>query len=87
MNIAIGRLKDNPKFTLHAIIATVVLIAAIIAYGIVVVSTEENRGGSQDSEETTNEKTIEYLDCLHGYILVNSADGNRFTVKIDDNTL
>lgn len=34
-----------------------------------------------------NEKTIEYLDCLHGYILVNSADGNRFTVKIDDNTL
>lgn len=29
-------------------------------------------------------KPIEHLDCLHGYVVVNSADSNRFTIRMDD---
>lgn len=27
---------------------------------------------------------IEHLDCLHGYVVVNPADRNRFTIRMDD---
>ena len=30
-------------------------------------------------------KQIEYLDCLHGKVVVNSADSTRFTIRMDDN--
>lgn len=29
-------------------------------------------------------KPIEYLDCLHGYVVVNPADSNQFTIRMDD---
>lgn len=29
-------------------------------------------------------KTIEYLDCLHGSVVVNAADSNKFTIRMDD---
>ena len=32
----------------------------------------------------TGKKQIEYLDCLHGYVVVNPADSNQFTIRMDD---
>lgn len=29
-------------------------------------------------------KPIEHLDCLHGYVVVNPSDSNKFTIRIDD---
>lgn len=33
----------------------------------------------------SGKKQIEYLDCLHGKVVVNSADSTRFTIRMDDN--
>ena len=33
----------------------------------------------------SGKKPIEYLDCLHGKVIVNSADSTRFTIRMDDN--
>ena len=33
----------------------------------------------------SGKKQIEYLDCLHGKVIVNSADSTRFTIRMDDN--
>lgn len=29
-------------------------------------------------------KPIEHLDCLHGYVVVNPSDSNKFTIRMDD---
>lgn len=29
-------------------------------------------------------KPIEHLDCLHGYVVVNPADSNKFTIRMND---
>lgn len=33
------------------------------------------------------EKAIEYLDYLHGVVVVNPADSNRFTIRMDDTAI